>query len=158
MHGVTALYAAYLRFTLIAISRMRGLLSVWPIGGLLMTKETFLQLRKSLARETPPLDRIAAISLFGLAVLGIPIGLLLQKPIAFAYIALLLLASICYLIYSLRWARKTGLLCHSCQRPMLRQAGDIALATGNCPHCGRSAFSAPAQQCVQAETASFHQT
>ena len=105
-----------------------------------MTKDEFAKRRKALGRESPRFDSFVAIALFALAVLGIPLSKLTSDQITFAYMGVLLVLSVAYLVYSGRWAKQTGLLCNACHKPMVRRAGDIAVATGMCPHCKKPAF------------------
>ena len=110
-----------------------------------MTKDEFMQRRKALGgREKPRLDSLLAIAMTGIAFLGIPFSQHFSNRATIAYVGVLLILSISVLVYSLRWAKKTGLLCHSCNRPMLRRAADIAVSTGTCPHCRKAAFSGQA--------------
>jgi hypothetical protein len=94
--------------------------------------------------ERPKHDSLIAIAITALAFLGIPVSQHFSDRVTFAYIGALLALSISVLVYSLRWAKRTGLLCHTCNRPMLRRAADIAIDTGTCPHCRKAAFSGQA--------------
>ena len=105
-----------------------------------MTKDEFVERRKLLAREAPPLDTLAAIILFALAAGGVLVSKHYSNLIVACYIGLLFASSIAYLVYSAIWSKGTGLLCDSCRRPMLKKAADVAISTGTCPHCRRSAF------------------
>ena len=106
-----------------------------------MTKDEFVRRRKSLGSENPPFNWAIAIALWALLIVGVPVGFLASKIIAVAYVGFLLIVAIGCLVYLLRWDQKTGLLCHNCHRPLLRRAADIAVETGTCPNCRKSAFS-----------------
>lgn len=43
-------------------------------------------------------------------------------------------------VVSKRRLRKYNLLCAHCGLPLVGTAGQIALTTGNCPHCGIALF------------------
>ncbi|MCA0393083.1 MAG: hypothetical protein LCH70_03000 [Proteobacteria bacterium] len=105
-----------------------------------MTKEEFVERRKRLARETPPFDRLAAAALFALAIGGIFASNHFSNLVVAFYLALLFVGSIGYLVYASIWSKGTGMLCVTCSRPMLKKAADVAISTGTCPHCRKSAF------------------
>jgi hypothetical protein len=105
-----------------------------------MTKDEFMRRRKALVRESPRFDLLAGATVIALAILGVRLSRSASEAITYAYIGFLLVISVAYLAYSWRWAKRTGLLCHSCGRPMLRRAADMVLETGTCPHCRKPAF------------------
>lgn len=106
-----------------------------------MTREEFLESRAKLERESPPHDKLVAITLSALAVGGLPLSRVLTDEWLWAYIGGLFLAGSSYAIYGLRWFHKTGLLCHSCRLPLLNRAADVALSSGTCPRCRKAAFA-----------------
>lgn len=56
----------------------------------------------------------------------------------------LLTANIVFLLWiAKRRARKFGLRCPHCDKPLTLTAGQIAVATGNCSHCGEAVFDSP---------------
>ena len=124
--------------------RNHPILGVYLVLGLLeiqpMTKDEFVQRREAIDRESPRFDWLVAVVMIALAAFGVPLSKRASEPVTFIYIGILLAFSIAYLVYSARWAKQTGLLCHTCHRPMLRRAANIALATGTCPHCRKAAF------------------
>jgi hypothetical protein len=44
------------------------------------------------------------------------------------------------LYYSRDQTKRNGLVCRSCEGGLLGVPGQLAIATGTCPHCGRPAF------------------
>lgn len=46
------------------------------------------------------------------------------------------------LLWFSRWqARKYGLLCPACAKPLFGVSAQVAIATGNCDHCGSEVFT-----------------
>ena len=96
-----------------------------------MIKEEFVRKRAALDRETPPFDTLAAVGIVALATIGAVVPRFSSDVVTWAYIGFLLVSCVSYMIYATRWARRTGLLCESCKRPLLGRAADSALKTGD---------------------------
>lgn len=106
-----------------------------------MTKEEFVRRRASLSRETPPFDGWFAVGATVFTVLGLPLAFSAYASLLWIHLAVLLAGCLLYLAYSVRWRKRTGLLCDACRRPLLRRDGDGALRFGTCPYCHRPAFA-----------------
>lgn len=105
-----------------------------------MTKEEFLRRGGEIRYGARPYDRAHALALWALALLGVLALKYLAEEFIFIYTAFLLLVSISYMVWSARKDRQTGLLCHSCDKPIVRRAATLAIDSGVCPHCQKQAF------------------
>src|SRR5687768_438304 len=77
---------------------------------------------------------------------GLPMGLGLLLPLAHRWIAIylaVLLLGLLLIVSAKRNARadkQTTLRCSSCAAPLPRPHSDLAMSSGVCPHCKRTAF------------------
>jgi len=106
-----------------------------------MTRDEFIKKRRALPRESSPLDWPAAAVL---VLVGI-VNYLVVVPLGYEHLAPYLIAThlslaIAAMVYFFKWDRRTGLFCHSCRRPLVRRAADMAVETGTCPDCRKPAF------------------
>ena len=106
-----------------------------------MTRNEFIRKRRELPRESSRLDWPAAAVLVLVGILNYFIVVHLEHETFAPYlIGTHLALAVAALVYFSKWARRTGLLCHSCKRPLLAHAADLALQTGTCPNCRKPAF------------------
>lgn len=106
-----------------------------------MTRDEFIEKRRALPRESSWLDWPAAVVLVLVGVVNyIVVGRLGHEALAPYLIGAHLALAVAAMVYFSKWARRTGLLCHSCKRPLLRRAADLALESGTCPNCRKPAF------------------
>lgn len=81
---------------------------------------------------------------FGLLVAAIPLLARVpeqhQSVAGISYFVLLIANAVIVTLRGRSQAKRAGLVCRSCKGGLLGMPGNIAIATGNCPHCGQQAF------------------
>ena len=109
-----------------------------------MTKDQFVRRRSEFYKRDRRFNTIYLALFFGLLVAAIPLfGCIPEQHQGLAGISYLVLLIANAVIFTLRGrgqAMRAGLVCHSCNGGLLGIPGNIAVATGNCPHCGKRAF------------------
>jgi hypothetical protein len=110
-----------------------------------VTKDQFVRCRSEFYKRDRRFNTVYLTLFFGLLVAAIPLlGRVPEQHQSVAGISYLMLLVASALIFTLRGrgqAKRAGLVCHSCKGGLLGMPGNMAIATGNCPHCGRQAFS-----------------
>ncbi|MDR6841506.1 hypothetical protein [Pseudoxanthomonas sacheonensis] len=106
-----------------------------------MTKDDFIARGRRINFGALPYDLAHTVVICAFALAGWPISIYLPDSMVWAYVAFLFAGSIGYLWWSKRVDRSTGLLCHTCNRPMVRQAAKMAIDSNACPHCKKPAFA-----------------
>ena len=88
------------------------------------------------------------VLLFAVLLAAIPLSDYVPKAydtqFALAYLILLCINAAAMLWRGRNQAKRAGLVCNSCQGGLLGTPGNIAAATGQCPHCGQRAFAGDA--------------
>jgi len=117
----------------------------------MMTRKSFIERQQAATRESSRVNLFWMIIFF-----GVIIGNALwatspgnHKSQAWMntvytplFIGFVLLQLPLMIWYSKRCTRKFGLLCPSCGKPLTGSTAQIAIATGNCGHCGSSILNA----------------
>ena len=109
-----------------------------------MTKQDFIERGRKINFGALHYDLAHTVVICAFALAGWPISIHLPGAILWTYLAFLFAGSIGYLWWSKRIDRNTGLLCHTCNRPMVRQAAKMAIDSNTCPHCKKPAFASEA--------------
>ncbi|MEF3081094.1 hypothetical protein V3391_02540 [Luteimonas sp. SMYT11W] len=109
-----------------------------------MTKDQFVRRLSEFNKRDRRFNTIYLTLFFGLLIAAIP--LLGRVPeqrqgvAGISYLAVLVANAVIFTLRGRGQAKRAGLVCHSCKGGLLGMLGNIAVATGNCPHCGQQAF------------------
>ena len=109
-----------------------------------MTKDQFVRRRSELYKRDRRFNTIYLTLFFGLLIAAIP--LLARVPeqhqgaAGISYLVALIANAVIFTLRGQGQAKRAGLICRSCKGGLLGMPGNIAIATGNCPHCGQQAF------------------
>ncbi len=110
-----------------------------------MTNEQFVRKRAAFEKRDRWFNIIYLVCFFGLLILAVPLSSYIPKAYNTAFtvgfLALLATNAIIMVWSGLNQAKRAGLVCYSCKGGLLNAPGNIAVATGNCPHCGKRAFA-----------------
>ena len=113
-----------------------------------MTKDQFLRARDDFIRRDRKFNRVYLTCFFGFLIAAIPLASQIPEkynaPAAFGLLAILVVNAVLVLWLGRDQAKREGLVCVSCGGGLLNEPGNIAVATGNCPHCGQPAFAGEA--------------
>ena len=114
-----------------------------------MTKDDFVTRQHAAKREENVVSVIWLIVFFAALIGNIPLAKWMDHHRSAAWIQVLygslffgfLIGNLVVLFWvTKRRARKFGILCPGCGKPLTQVAGQIAVATGNCGHCGAKLF------------------
>lgn len=110
-----------------------------------MTKDQFVRLRADFYSRDRRFNLVYLALFFGLLVAAIPLSSYIpeqyQGLAGIAYMVVLVANAAIFTLHGRGQAKRAGLLCRSCGGGLLGPPGNIAVATGNCPHCGKAAFA-----------------
>jgi hypothetical protein len=114
-----------------------------------MTKNDFISRQRAAKREENIVSIVWIVIFFAVLLANVPLSSWFDrnKPavwIKVTYLCLIFgffIGNLVLMIWSAkRRYRKFGLHCPACDKPLTHVAGQIAIATGNCGHCGVSLF------------------
>ena len=110
-----------------------------------MTKDQFVQRRAEFMERDRRVNIVCIMTFFVLIIAGIWLPPYVPKAYKTAffigYFSLFLVNAILILSSGFNQAIRAGLVCASCKGGLLNKPGNIAVATGICPHCGKRAFA-----------------
>ena len=110
-----------------------------------MTKEQFVRKRAEFERRDRRFNIIYLTLFFTVLLAAIPLSDYIPQryegEFAIGYVILLTANAAIMMFYNRKQAARVGLVCASCKGGLLNMSGQIAVATGTCPHCGRPAFT-----------------
>ena len=110
-----------------------------------MTKDEFVQRRAEFMKRDRRVTSVCFVIFFVLIVAGIWLPPYVPKAYKTAffigYFCLFLVNVILMFSSGFNQAKRAGLVCDSCKGGLLNKPGNIAVATGICPHCGKRAFA-----------------
>lgn len=110
-----------------------------------MTREQFVQRRAEFVTRDRRFNIVYLAVFFGLLIAAIPLSSYVPKTLntqfVIGFLGLLAVNAIIMMWSGLNQAKRAGLVCDSCKGGLLNTPGNIAVATGNCPHCGKQAFA-----------------
>jgi hypothetical protein len=113
-----------------------------------VTKEQFVRRRAEFQKRDRRFNILYLVSFFGLLILAVPLSSHIPKAYNTAfvvgYLVLLAINAVIMVWFGQNQAKRAGLVCYSCKGGLLNTPGNIAMATGNCPHCGKRAFAGSA--------------
>jgi hypothetical protein len=114
-----------------------------------MTKDDFIIQQRAAKGEEKRVTMIWMIVFFGVLFGNLPVAAWMdhhkEKILIHVIFGILffgfLIGSIPILIFiGKRRIRKFGLVCPNCQKPLFQAMASIAIASGNCGHCGNKVF------------------
>jgi hypothetical protein len=110
-----------------------------------VTKEQFVRRRADFERRDRRFNAIYLTLFFAVLLAAIPLSAYLPEGYegvsAIGYVILLTANAAVMLFYNRNQAARAGLVCANCKGGLLNTPGQIAVATGTCPHCGQLAFT-----------------
>ncbi|MNM34992.1 hypothetical protein D3C81_456540 [compost metagenome] len=110
-----------------------------------MTKDQFVKRRSEFHARDRRFNTVYLILFFGVLLAAIPLASLVpeqyQGVAGISYLVLLIANAAIFTLRDRNQAQRAGLVCRSCKGGLLGMPGDMAVATGNCPHCGQSPFA-----------------
>ncbi|WP_152619982.1 hypothetical protein [Lysobacter sp. A03] len=110
-----------------------------------MTKDQFVKRRAKFYARDRRVNTVYLILFFGVLLAAIPLASLVparyQGAAGISYLVLLIVNAAIFTLRGRNQAQRAGFVCRFCNGGLLGIPGDIAVATGNCPHCGRSPFA-----------------
>lgn len=110
-----------------------------------MTKDQFVRERAEFEKRDRRFNAIYLTSFFALLLAAIPLSAYIpdgyDAEFGIGYLVLLVANATAMLFRGLNQAARAGLVCVSCKGGLLNMPGQIAVATGTCPHCGQSPFT-----------------
>ena len=109
-----------------------------------LTKDQFVRARAEFYRKDRRFNAVY-LSLFFVLIIGaVPLSSFVpehyQAAVGICYVLALLANAGIYTLRIRKQAERAGLVCRTCGGRLLGAPGDIAVATGNCPHCGQASF------------------
>jgi hypothetical protein len=117
-------------------------------GRFRVTKEQFVRRRTEFERRDRRSNAIYLVVFFAVLLAAIPLSSHVPEAydtaFAFGYLALLIANAVIVMWRGRNQAQRAGLVCLSCKGGLLGIPGNVAAATGNCPHCGQAAFAGDA--------------
>ncbi len=114
-----------------------------------MTKQEFISRQKAMAKSSNGRVIGWLALLFGVLLGGIPVARYVEKheeltwigPLFAIFVFVFLIGNFPLLAwFTKRQQKRFGLLCPACARPLIGVSAQIAIATGNCGHCGARVF------------------
>jgi hypothetical protein len=110
-----------------------------------VTKEQFIRKRADFESRDRRFNAIYLALFFIALFAAIPLSAYIpggyEGAFAIGYLALLIANAAIFLLYNRNQAARAGLICANCKGGLLNMPGQIAVATGTCPHCGQPAFT-----------------
>jgi hypothetical protein len=112
-----------------------------------MTKDEFIARQQIAKRASPPI-MIWMVILFAAMIGNLPFLAWLREhhlqkwinPVELVLYGLLFGSFVLMLLIAKVRLRKLNLVCPACGKPLAGNPGQIAIATGNCGHCGSPVF------------------
>jgi hypothetical protein len=113
-----------------------------------VTKEQFVRKRAEFEKQDRRFNTCYLVVFFGILLAAIPLSSYVpeayETEFALAYLGILIANAAIMMLRGRNQAGRAGLLCRSCKGGLLNMPGNIAVATGICPHCGQQAFAGDA--------------
>lgn len=115
-----------------------------------MTKQEFISSQEAMTRCSNKRAIIWVVAFFGALIGGGALIDQIEKRGSPAWASAVFLIGMLVVVFGsiglLMWfvkreQRRFGLLCPSCGKPLVGVCSQIAIATGNCGHCGERVFS-----------------
>ncbi|WP_407353293.1 hypothetical protein [Luteimonas sp. R10] len=110
-----------------------------------MTKDQFVRCRAEFYQRDRRFNFVYLALFFGLLIAAIPLSSHVpeqyQGVVGISFITVLVANAAIFTLRGRGQAKRAGLVCRSCRGGLLGAPGNIAVATGNCPHCGQAAFA-----------------
>jgi hypothetical protein len=110
-----------------------------------VTRDQFVQRRSEFHRRDRRVNVIYLTLFFGFLFAAIPLSSLVperyQGAAGISFVVLLFANAAIFTLRARGQAKRASLVCRSCSGGLIGVPGDLAVATGNCPHCGQPAFA-----------------
>ena len=120
-------------------------LCVRPQGERAVTKDQFVRLRSEFYKRDRRFNTVYLALFFAALIAAIPLSSHVpeqyQGTVGISFLVLLVANAAIVTLHGRGQAKRAGLVCRSCNGGLLGIPGDIAVATGSCPHCGQLAFA-----------------
>jgi len=107
-----------------------------------MRREVFMQRRAAFMRRDKRNVRLQILAMFGVCAFFYALAHL-RPDWNDGLVAVFIILCGAVLVWTARLpnqTKKEGLVCRTCDGGLLNAPGDIAMASGRCPHCGGAAF------------------
>ena len=110
-----------------------------------MTKDQFVRRRSEFYKRDRRFNAVYLALFFAVLIAAIPLSSRVpeqyQGAAGISFLVLLVTNAAIFTLRSRGQAKRAGLVCRSCNGGLLGMPGDMAVAIGNCPHCGQLAFA-----------------
>ena len=110
-----------------------------------MTKDQFVNRRSEFYVRDRRFNAVYLTLFFVILIAAIPLSSFVpdkyQGVAGISFLVLLIANAAIFTLRGRSQAARAGLVCRSCKGGLLGMPGDMAVASGSCPHCGQSPFT-----------------